>query len=322
MFTDAQSKEKHTPELLVRFVDIAEVSRRFGMSKFTEWAVSQLELVLGSMYELAERSWDKPTLLRLHSCARSSGSPKIISLVSNFIQYFISIWTVPDNRPTGREHASSNLNTCVQIFKDPDLPKDDPALFGCAFVSILSLGHRSMVWASSITRGQRAALYFAQVQLTALSGELEHVEWMVDTYPWQLVVWTCQQCNWEFMRLWNEIRKRVAPDLRSDAPLKGVTALARLPQFRRILSNGWNPDFAPHGATPAPLHYSVSIFMRNEENMVMNSELPFLPHNLPGDTRPRARIRCTESEWPFGYLDYYIQLVYQGLAKRYQDIAL
>lgn len=142
LLTDAQNK-KHNQDLLTDYLDISCVARQFGMSELENWARSQLSLVLESMYSLALEGWDKATLLRLSRYAKSTGEADLISSVTTFIQYFVSISA--NSQGGGQKPPPSNLDTCVQLYKDPDLPNDNPALFGCVFASILSLGHRSTI---------------------------------------------------------------------------------------------------------------------------------------------------------------------------------
>lgn len=161
--------------------------------------------------------------------------------MTTFIEYLASVSA--DESPTAVEDeiSSFNLNTCAKLFTDPDLPRDDSILFGCVFVCILSLGHRSSTWNTKLTGKDRARLYAAQVQLTRISSELDNLNWLllpVTRNTLSSLYTICEYCQQRFKALWNETFGQCG-DLTSSIPLKDISQLARLPQYRQSIVDNW-----------------------------------------------------------------------------------
>lgn len=307
LLTDAKDTSKHDRDLLVRYLDISCIARQFGKSELEEWARSQLRLVLESMYHLATSGWDKDTLLRLNSYARSTGIEGLISSTRTFIEYFISISS--DRKPSGQEPISSNLDTCVQMYKDPNLPNDDPALFGCVFASILSLGHRSTTWISKMTQRERAVLYAAQVQFTSVVDEMESVEWLRHaalSLPFLEEV--CPECQSQLEYLWLISFSQCVGRGSADTS-QNVTALARLPQHRRAWVSRWNP---PDACTLLKIRRRPD---RQPESLVSAIARVFIPFTFESTECPKLKL-------PLADIDRRIQLVYEELARRHEDFVL
>lgn len=311
LLTDAQHKKKHSQDLLVRYLDISRVARGFRMSKLEEWAQSQLCLVLESMYDLALDEWDKETLLRLDSYAQSTSKPHIISSVTTFIQYFVSISA--NNQAASQQPIPSNLDTCLQLYRDPNLPKDNPAIFGCVFASILSLGHYSTVWTSLMSNKDRAVLYAAQVQFTSVSEELKNVGWLQSgVYSLSSIDEVCSQCQAQLGYLWSETFGKCG-GLKSNVALEDVTSLARLPQYRRALVSRWNAPVVCFPVMPKPSAGSAFCTRNGRCNF---EETPFtmfkIIQSLFGG-KP-----CSKLKHPLLEIDRRIRLVYEELAWRHK----
>jgi hypothetical protein len=237
LLTDFSNSKKHNYELCVRYLDIACLARRFGMFKLEEWATNSLhDIFTKSIPKLVEYSWDKTTILRLRSFTQHN---KLRSSVMNFLQYFISVSV--KEAVEGDATASSNYDTCVQLYKDPVFLDNDPALFGCVFASILSLGHRSFTWTSNLTRNDRRILYAAQVQLVKVSSELQSLDWLLQ--PASRLASFQTLCDYCRQKLWDSSFGQCG-DLNSDTPLKDMSSLARLPQYRQLLVKEWEADRA------------------------------------------------------------------------------
>lgn len=311
LLTDAQDKKKHNRDLLAHYLDISRVARGFRMSKLEEWAQSQLSLVLESMYDLSREEWDKETLLWLNSYAQSTGKSHLISSVTTFIQYFVS--TSASIQTASQRPIPSNLGTCVQLYKDPYLPKDSPAVFGCVFASILSLGHHSTVWTSLMSNKDRAVLYAAQVQLTSASDELNHVGWLhSEIYSLSSVDEICSQCQAQLRYLWPETFGKCG-GLKSSVALQDVTSLARLPQYRRLLTSRWNAPVVCFPVMPKPNAGSAFCSRSGRCNF---EETPFtmfkLIQSLFGG-KP-----CSKLKLPLLDIDRRIRQVYEELAWRHK----
>jgi hypothetical protein len=216
------------------------------MTELEGWGQAQLKVVLESMYKLARNAWDKDTLLRLNSYAHSTGPQSdLASAITLFTQDFISISA--DKQATTPNLPPSNFDTCVQLYKDPSIPKVAPALFGCVFVAILSLGHHSSVWNSSLTRRHRAVLYPAQVRLTSSSNELKNLDWLLSpVHKLPFFDKICEDCQSKVPSLWSQTFGQCG-SLNSNVLLQDVTALAQLPQHRRVLAAEWKAIYCTGG---------------------------------------------------------------------------
>lgn len=315
LLRDAKYPGKRSQDLLVRYLDISCLARQFGKAELEEWARSQLLLVLESTEGLAGSNWDKGTLLRLNSYARASGIGDLISSARNFTQYFISISTV--NETSRQASVFSNLDTCVQMYKDPNLPNDDPLLFGCVFACILSLGHRSTTWISSMSQRERTVLYAAQVQLTSIANEMESVDWLQSTISsLPSTDKLCWRCRSQLRKLWQKSFGECG-DLRSAIPLQDIRALARLPQHRKLLVSQWGTfeTCAKSKIRPRPQPRPTTVI-----ESIFGMAGPPEPRPEP---EPESEIvECTKLQLPLVDIDTRIQQVYESLARRHRAFSV
>ncbi|KAB5591594.1 hypothetical protein CTheo_4942 [Ceratobasidium theobromae] len=266
----ASDPRSHSPTLCTSYLDIMLLANKLGRPKLYEWAWGMLYrlFTLKSMHQLASHTWDKDTLLRLRSFMR--GDMFMETLALNFIHYFIGISvseTTTEDTP-----APPNYRTCVQIYKDPALPKNDHPLFGCIFLSVLCQGHHSAMWTKYLTGKDKTILYVAQAQLTRVSEEFHSLHWLLQpvsgsTLPAFSSI--CAQCQRKFVALWDASFGRCGK-LNSLTPLEDISSLIYLLQYRQSLANKWNeyktvPSSAPkHPITWFTKKSSVSICCDNE----------------------------------------------------------
>ncbi|KDN42341.1 hypothetical protein RSAG8_06832, partial [Rhizoctonia solani AG-8 WAC10335] len=212
---------KHSRDLCVRYLDIATLARRFGMIKVEEWALNALHTIFAgpaeSLTRVASEPWNSETLLRLITFTRDT---KLATHLSTFIQYFISVNT---KETTGDDTTAARTGAiaCVGIYNGLKESNDDLALLGCAFLNILSLGHRSSIRGSGLTRHDRAVLYAAQVELIDVSTEFRFLQWLQSPGP-ILQHHLCGTCYTMLTNLWTTAFYNCKKDLGSGVPLKDM----------------------------------------------------------------------------------------------------
>lgn len=199
MLTDFQCREIHTRDHLIQYLDIACLARRFRRPKLEIWAQNTLRpILIGSKRSLAVAKWEKDTLLCLRPYDYSNRLVRLVSPAATFVQYFISVSAANSKTVTGDETSSFNLDTCVELFTDPGLLKDNPALFGCVFVSILSLGHRSSTWNTKLAGRDKAIHYAAQVQPNEVSSQLSSLACLLQPLAGGTLSTICESCQQRF----------------------------------------------------------------------------------------------------------------------------
>lgn len=239
LVADAKDVRKHTQPTFVRYLDIASLSQRFGMVKLEAWARTQLTLLLQSPDRLVDGPWDKDTLLQIKSYADITGNQNLIRQTTPFVRLVISLSTHPSAmaQPPSSLNLASCLGACVELYKDPTIQASNPALFGFVFIAILSLGHRSPVWANKLTRNDRTTLYTAQAHLISLGDNLSTSGWL--RHPRQIFqamrITICKACSQQFDLLWAASFGKCG-QLTSTTALEDISKLVELPQHRQILS--------------------------------------------------------------------------------------
>ncbi|KAB5591596.1 hypothetical protein CTheo_4944 [Ceratobasidium theobromae] len=243
---------RYTSDLCIRYLDTSCLAYRFGRTDIEEWAINMLyDSLTKSMHNLTLGAWDKDTLKQLRLFTRGK-KPELPSVT--FIQYFISVSVNEAALAEGNIIAASNHETCVQLYKDPKLPIEDPALFGCVFASILSLGNRSSTWTTKLAGKMRAILYNAQVEFVNLSAQFQSLHWLVQPEaPSALPAFEtiCSCCRRRFLTLWSESFGKCG-NLGSSVLLRDISSLAQLPQRRLSLVHKWEDDRAPVITLPPP----------------------------------------------------------------------
>lgn len=273
------------------------------MSQLETWACDWLYSALTiSPKMLASDQLDKNTLLQLRSYSRSKFAESIVFHAMTFIQYFISISA--REAPYQDQTSAFNLNTCVELYKDPMLPKDDPVLFGCVFAAILSLGHRSSTWTTQLSGRDRSILYAAQTQLVTVCDQLTSLGWLLR--PWETLPsfnQVCFLCRPKCSVNWNETFGQCG-NLNSNIPLQDISSLARLPQYRLLLLEKWEG-----GPT------STSTIISEALASAWSSMLPYTLSCLESDCWGCILVPITSE------VDARIQKVYEELTDRYNRFA-
>ncbi|KAG8736015.1 hypothetical protein FRC11_002899, partial [Ceratobasidium sp. 423] len=237
LLAGAKDPENHKYGLLKQYLDIADLSHLFRMTKLEAWARKQLELVLMSSHKLVRDQWDSDTLLQLRSYSHSAGVPSLQHSVKNLIQYFISFSADKDKQSL--PPVRSNFSVCLDLYKYDSLKQQDPTLFGCVFAAVVSQHHRSGMWTPALTQKDKVLLYAAQVQLTSISKELQNLHWLLaPTSELPFFNQICSTCQSELPRLWTETFSKCG-DLNSDTLLSDISSLSLLPQHLHSLSQSW-----------------------------------------------------------------------------------
>ncbi|KAG8707210.1 hypothetical protein FRC11_007602 [Ceratobasidium sp. 423] len=216
IFTNSynQYRDERLQDVYTLYVDIATLSRLFGMIKLEEWAIDRLHSIFTNPHRsltiFASRSWSADDLfhLRALSCDTELEQPAMI-----FIQYFISI-NLRELSDPSCPTDSLNARSCMDLYdivKNSDLV-DEPILLGCMFLNLLSLGHRSRIWSEDMTRKDRAILYAAQVQLVDAATELQNLEWLrLDPPSIELAESRlCENCDINIKTVWKGVLEKSA----------------------------------------------------------------------------------------------------------------
>ncbi|CAE6480911.1 unnamed protein product [Rhizoctonia solani] len=217
------------------------------MFELEQWTIDALHTIFkGSattLAKIASENWDSDTILRLRAFTKAT---KVELPVLRFIQYLLSVGSRDETIAALGDHI--NDLPSVGLYRNFNASDTEPVLFGCAFLNILSLGHRSPVWARCLTRNDRAVLYAAQAQLVDVSAALDlDLGWLSApnaATPRQL----CDKCNTKLLEKWNQSFGQCSKDLGSGYPLKDVSLLAQLPTYRHIMPRssgskwGWGWD--------------------------------------------------------------------------------
>jgi hypothetical protein len=238
LLTGAQCKKNHTKTFFLFYLYLGDIAYRFGITDLAHWAWDQLGLILKSARQLVKVKWPKITMLRMleHFDAMLESKPDVAFEIFALFQLLLSVST--DGHPLISTQPASNIDTCVLLYKDSPLLAE-PArglILGCAFVVVLSLGHRSSVWKDQLTRDQRYTLYAAQAHLVSLRDN-QHLEikWLQDPQNSKILGSACSACAVQFNSTW-EISFGLCGTLNSHIPLEDVSNLARLPQCRQIFA--------------------------------------------------------------------------------------
>ncbi|KAG9119156.1 hypothetical protein FRC07_005977 [Ceratobasidium sp. 392] len=222
----ASQRTNHTPAKFKRYLDIAKLSRQFCMSGAEEWARKQIQEFVA---QGSSANWLDPThALATHSYAKlCSHDPD-----DEFVQDASSTLDLTITRCTDK--------VLLEFFKT--LPTDaDLALQGLLFASMLSRGHKSSLW-RQVTWTERAVLYAGQVHLTPLPNfpplsSLRYPETFTHTVIDQTGEQSrsCHACLSHVRSTWSNALP--ATDWSSDAPLRGVALIVKLPGVMRDLRN-------------------------------------------------------------------------------------
>ncbi|CAE6487463.1 unnamed protein product [Rhizoctonia solani] len=318
--TGAQDTKNHKRDLLVRYLDVASLSQRFGMIELEAWTRGQLQLVLRSSHKFTQSEWNRDTLHRLHLYAHSSSGSAVRPPVKAFIQYFISVST-----DKGQQSSTpTNFNTCIELYKDGTLKQRDSAIFGCAFAAIVSQHHQA--WTSPLTQRDKALLYVAQVQLTSATNTLQSLHWLLAPAS-RLPFFTnmCSTCRSALPRIWADTFGKCG-SLNSSVLLQDISSLAHLPQYLHSFSRTWKDvDCIGLPDLTARSHERPSVRSSNPEDPLdlFRSVRLFFPashevHEVRA--RPRESQKCRNNYLP--QVGALIDEVYNEFATQHGRFAL
>ncbi|KAH7334925.1 hypothetical protein B0J17DRAFT_672097 [Rhizoctonia solani] len=236
LVTSSRNPDKYTKGLCIRYLDIATLARCFGMTKLEEWVIDALHSIftrsIGALTRIASENWDSSTVLRLRAFTKDT---KLNLPVLTFIQYLISN---SSKDPAVYAMLGDRINElpCVGLYQNFKASDAESVLFGCAFLNILSLGHRSQVWAKCLTRDDRALLYAAQAQLVNVSAELDLDLGWISAPDSTISRQFCDRCKTMIPEKWEKGFGECNKALGSGLPLKDVSLLAQLPLHRHSCS--------------------------------------------------------------------------------------
>ncbi|KAF8603027.1 hypothetical protein BDV93DRAFT_523615 [Ceratobasidium sp. AG-I] len=247
LITGARHTRNHNQTTLLRYLNLADLAVRFGISDLADWAWVQLNLLLGSSDTLADCKWDFATLTKIiphldhikgktrrnlgFFCLLALGGP-IKGLVKPEID------------------AALNASTCAQFYQHPAYFETCwyRIIFGYAFIAVLSLGHRSSVWTERLNWQDRATLYAAQVHLNSPSETQELVvEWLKQPRKHLIDENVCHTCSSLFDTVWQTTIAQCGTldPIGSPENLSRLLLLPRyLQQFTQtVQSAAWTCDF-------------------------------------------------------------------------------
>ncbi|KAG8758552.1 hypothetical protein FRC11_003470 [Ceratobasidium sp. 423] len=297
LLVDYLTPEKHTQDLFLRYLDIATVAPRLGMTKLEAWAMNALHIVFtesANSFRRIPYDWKYSTLVQLRELTRETN---LDLPVRAFIQYLIHRIVQDIRHNQGASGCSSKIADLIEIYQGFKKSGDDDALLGCVFLNILSLGHRSQVW-SDLTRDDKAILYAAQAQLTSLPEEFVpgSLAWVTKPDP-GLAQQLCDACQLRLSGVWDKIFSECNEGLGSNIPLKDVLFLAEMPEYRWTL---WNEM-----SQAAPVVCTLS---------------PLVPPSSPATSNTSRPITCPIRPL-LNDVDQHIRDVYEQAASRYRAIA-
>ncbi|CAE6475921.1 unnamed protein product [Rhizoctonia solani] len=218
------------------YVNIATLSRLFGMAKIEEWAMNMLHSIFANPHEtlaeIALLDWSADSLLHLRTLARNTGLDRS---TMRFVQYFVSVNLNDANPP------SPNARACVDLYNATKSSGVDTALFGCVFLKLLSLGHRSRVWSQCVTNKDRAILYAAQVQLVNASKELKDLEWLKPNPPpiSRAEPKLCTSCETKTAAIWKKGFGQLGQGLGSTLPFEDISILSQVAKIHFEFHQQW-----------------------------------------------------------------------------------
>ncbi|KAF8599767.1 hypothetical protein BDV93DRAFT_525854, partial [Ceratobasidium sp. AG-I] len=253
LFVSAQSTASPTKDIFLCYQGVYATTRYFGMTELRDWSYSQLDIVLKSVTGFVNASWDKATIIQALTCAQTMDYWNCDDLCA-FVNLALST-SAPNNPLTYQPPLSSNLDTCIALYKDPNLPKTYPVLFDYVFTVILSLGHRSSVWINQLTREDRNILYAAQVHLVSLGADSDlKLSWLSHPPSKNRSDFCSNSCTKDADTAWSTSFAYYGA-LNSDIPLVDIAKLVLLPSYRQLFADSTQSYFksCKNGCARKPL---------------------------------------------------------------------
>lgn len=251
LITDAQHANNHNQDTFIRYLDISDLAVCFGIDDLANWAWSQLVLLLRSSDRLADCEWDSTTVLKVLSHLEYVYKIEW-SLAKDFLIFLLLV--------LGAEAKSShtpgiapirNIDICIRLYQESaGLPL---VTFGYAFIRLLSLGHRSSIWADRLTSKDRATFYAAQIHLTSLNQvEDLTIKWLNSPRSYVLPKSTCFACWSKFEGIWKTSFGQCGT-LDSAVPLDDVSKLLHIPWYRQRFAQAIQSSSCESGCSAAIL---------------------------------------------------------------------
>lgn len=226
---------------------IAILARHFGMSEIESWSFSRLTPLIKAPIHVANSSWDKNSILQVMENTEGLDYTHVMEHLADRrfandmnTTVWLALSTLAPNSPLAYQTPlSSNLDTCVALYKDSSFSKTHPALFGYVFTIILSLGHRSSVWTKQLTREDRTVLYAAQVNLTSLDKDPDLDLSQLLQVPKSFLArdspfWS--YCRPQQYNAWDASFANLGT-LNSSTPLEDICKLVLLPAYRQLFAD-------------------------------------------------------------------------------------
>lgn len=179
MMTDNTTTTKnHSLYYFNRYLDIADMSHRFAAPKLETWALKQLKDLSNSLIQLSVYPSTVSYQLRALDYTRviqdKSLEHRVRTVVKLSYSYLLSTTLATLNESAILPRKIKLL----ELFKHPNLQKDQPSLFGFVFCVVLSLGHKFWLHQPSLTRDDRIMLLSANTLLTPLPFLELELDWI------------------------------------------------------------------------------------------------------------------------------------------------
>ncbi|QRV97384.1 The BTB (BR-C, ttk and bab)/POZ (Pox virus and Zinc finger) domain [Ceratobasidium sp. AG-Ba] len=230
---DAADESNRNPQSFRRYLDIASLSHRFSMEAIEKWALGQFKRVMQSSARITSSFSSHTDLLEALSYSKLTSDRDLEYDVRNMAQCYTCVLKPYLLNPFW-------LSQIMVLYRNSQLKKEDPAVFGHLFCLVLSEGHTSSLWAA-FNRDERAKLFAAQAYLTPLPSSLA-TSWIQNTNEISSGVDNTQRsscfysCAQSLTNRANQLFK--AHELTKDSPLAGVKALTMIPTQRQQLAEG------------------------------------------------------------------------------------
>ena len=244
LVTASQKPASHCPQLVGALACIGTLAARFGMHNLDLWVQSQISLIcVLSRKQLTRVQWDRETIWQLIGLTQATHARIQQHEIIIFLQFILckSLASVSITENRKGSLAAGRVSTVLHIFgnlfNDKSVRSKNLGLFGFVFAIILSLGHRSSVWADHLSKADRRILYIAHTDMTRLC---EHddlgVDWLI--HPETVMdICTRPECSRNFGDFWSRSFAQCGA-MDSAVPLEDIRHIARIPLYRDAFRDG------------------------------------------------------------------------------------
>ncbi|QRV83209.1 hypothetical protein RhiJN_11225 [Ceratobasidium sp. AG-Ba] len=221
LLTDARYSNKHSQELLMRYLDLQYVSHKLMLKDIAGWALEQVEHTLASATRLADLEWEYSMLAAIlvgYVMAGVDGLAPSYHLLG-FFQLILS-QSVASSPLTMRPDPNPNIDHCVAFFKSASNYAFGDFILGSTLPVLLSLGPNSIVWKDQLARDERAILYTVYAHWVSLQNN-PHLElgWLENPLKFISFDDVCRRCFQRLFDAWNDSFGRIGT-LDSSLPLE------------------------------------------------------------------------------------------------------